>query len=56
LDKLAAFAGSGGKFLVNGLTIGRRGYGSVYWAGVVDVTNLNIDALGETKNLFFVAF
>jgi len=49
LDELAAVAGSGGETcMVNhGFTIGRLGYGSVFWPGVMDVTNLDIDALGE---------
>uniref|UniRef100_A0A915HLZ1 Nuclear pore complex protein Nup98-Nup96 n=1 Tax=Romanomermis culicivorax TaxID=13658 RepID=A0A915HLZ1_ROMCU len=40
-----ATVGPDGKCYVDGFTVGRRDYGSVFWPGYVDLTNLNIDSL-----------
>lgn len=45
LDKLADFMTDDGKCIVPNLTIGRNGYGNVYFGEPIDVAGLNLDEL-----------
>ncbi|XP_009989585.1 PREDICTED: nuclear pore complex protein Nup98-Nup96 [Tauraco erythrolophus] len=43
MEELARLTGDRNECVVTGFTIGRRGYGSIYFEGEVDLTNLNLD-------------
>lgn len=45
LDKLTEFLTDDGKCIVSNFTIGRRGYGNVYFNEPIDVADLNLDEL-----------
>ncbi|KAM3934269.1 nuclear pore complex protein Nup98-Nup96 [Leptodactylus fuscus] len=50
MEDLAKMTDEEGKCLVEGFTIGRRGYGSIYFEGLVDLTNLNLDEIVHIRN------
>ncbi|XP_061846102.1 nuclear pore complex protein Nup98-Nup96 isoform X2 [Colius striatus] len=43
MEELAKLTNDRGECLVTGFTIGRKGYGSIYFEGEVNLTNLNLD-------------
>ncbi|CAH1975299.1 unnamed protein product [Acanthoscelides obtectus] len=45
LDELPNFMDENGRCIVKGFTIGRKGYGNVYFPDEMDITGLNIDEL-----------
>lgn len=45
LDKLTDFLSEDGKCIVPNFTIGRKGYGNVYFGEAIDVAGLNLDEL-----------
>ncbi|GLV36712.1 Nucleoporin 98-96kD [Carabus blaptoides fortunei] len=45
LDELVKYIGEDGTCVVKGFTVGREGYGNVYFLDAFDVSNLNIDEL-----------
>ncbi|XP_017779543.1 PREDICTED: nuclear pore complex protein Nup98-Nup96 isoform X2 [Nicrophorus vespilloides] len=45
LDKIAQYKNSDGSCMIKGFTIGRIGYGNVFFPDIMDVSNLNIDKL-----------
>ncbi|XP_057667789.1 nuclear pore complex protein Nup98-Nup96 [Diorhabda carinulata] len=44
-EELSKYVDENGKCIVKGFTIGRKGYGNVYYPDEMDVTGLNIDEL-----------
>ncbi|XP_069825440.1 nuclear pore complex protein Nup98-Nup96 isoform X2 [Dendropsophus ebraccatus] len=50
MEELAKMTDEEGKCVVDGFTIGRRGYGSIYFEGLVDLTNLNLDEIVHVRN------
>lgn len=50
LDKLTDFLTDDGKCIVPNFTIGRKGYGNVYFGETMDVAGLNIDELVHFRN------
>ncbi|KAG8544950.1 hypothetical protein GDO81_021581 [Engystomops pustulosus] len=50
MEELAKMMDDEGKCMVEGFTIGRRGYGSIYFEGLVDLTNLNLDEIVHIRN------
>ncbi|XP_036603753.1 nuclear pore complex protein Nup98-Nup96 isoform X1 [Trichosurus vulpecula] len=45
MDDLAKITNEKGECIVTDFTIGRKGYGSIYFEGVVNLTNLNLDEI-----------
>ncbi|XP_053703664.1 nuclear pore complex protein Nup98-Nup96 isoform X4 [Synchiropus splendidus] len=45
LDELAELMDDNGECVVENFTIGRKGYGSVFFPGVINVTGLNLDEI-----------
>nr|CAI5817793.1 unnamed protein product [Callosobruchus analis] len=45
LDELSNFMDENGRCITKGFTIGRKGYGNVYFPDEMDITGLNIDEL-----------
>lgn len=45
LDKLTDYIGDDGSCIVPDFTIGRKGYGNVYFSGPIDIAGLNLDEL-----------
>ncbi|XP_069496441.1 nuclear pore complex protein Nup98-Nup96 isoform X2 [Ambystoma mexicanum] len=45
LEELAQMTDQYGECIVNNLTIGRKGYGSIFFEGEVNLTNLNLDEI-----------
>ncbi|CAH2226048.1 nuclear pore complex Nup98-Nup96 isoform X1 [Pelobates cultripes] len=45
MEELAKLTDDNGECSVDGFTIGRRGYGSIYFDGIVNLTNLNLDEI-----------
>ncbi|XP_014445902.1 nuclear pore complex protein Nup98-Nup96 isoform X6 [Tupaia chinensis] len=43
MEELAKFTNEKGECIVSDFTIGRKGYGSIYFEGDVNLTNLNLD-------------
>lgn len=43
MDDLAKITNEKGECIVSDFTIGRKGYGSIYFEGDVNLTNLNLD-------------
>ena len=58
LEVLAELVDDGGDCNVEDLTIGREGYGSIFFPGITNVANLNIDETGKNfrqpNNLPFI--
>ncbi|CAJ0945547.1 unnamed protein product [Ranitomeya imitator] len=50
MDALAKMVDEDGKCIVDGFTIGRRGYGSIYFEGRVDLLNINLDEIVHIRN------
>ncbi|XP_040282604.1 nuclear pore complex protein Nup98-Nup96 isoform X1 [Bufo bufo] len=50
MEELAKMIDEDGKCFVEGFTVGRRGYGSIYFEGLVDLTNLNLDEIVHVRN------
>lgn len=50
LEELASIT-SDGTCLVENFTIGREGYGSVFFPGITDISNLNLDEIGKTVSV-----
>lgn len=50
MEELAKMTDEEGKCVVDGFTIGRRGYGSIYFEGLIDLTNLNLDEIVHVRN------
>ncbi|KAM4046585.1 LOW QUALITY PROTEIN: nuclear pore complex protein Nup98-Nup96 [Anomaloglossus baeobatrachus] len=50
MEELAKMVEEDGKCIVDGFTIGRRGYGSIYFEGLVDLLNLNLDEIVHIRN------
>lgn len=50
MEELAKMADDEGKCVVDGFTIGRRGYGSIYFEGQIDLTNLNLDEIVHVRS------
>lgn len=46
LEDLPEYMDANGDCMVDNLSIGREGYGSVFFPGVTNVANLDIDATG----------
>ena len=49
---MAELVDDSGECNVEDLTIGREGYGSIFFPGITDVTNLNFDEIGKASVLF----
>ncbi|KAG8453154.1 hypothetical protein GDO86_004828 [Hymenochirus boettgeri] len=45
LEELAKSVDENGECIVNGFTVGRKGFGSIYFEGIINVTNLNLDEI-----------
>ncbi|XP_041088599.1 nuclear pore complex protein Nup98-Nup96 isoform X1 [Polyodon spathula] len=45
MDELAKMTNENGECIVENFTIGRKGYGSIYYPGEVNLTNLNLDEI-----------
>ncbi|XP_066555772.1 nuclear pore complex protein Nup98-Nup96 isoform X3 [Amia ocellicauda] len=45
MDELARMVNENGECLVENFTVGRKGYGSIYFPGEVNLTNLNLDEI-----------
>ncbi|XP_066444628.1 nuclear pore complex protein Nup98-Nup96 isoform X2 [Eleutherodactylus coqui] len=50
MEELAKMIDEEGRCIVDGFTIGRRGYGSIYFEGLVDLSNLNLDEIVHIRN------
>jgi len=50
LEELAQYQDPNGDCFVENLTIGREGYGSVFFPGETNVSNLDIDTIGESAS------
>lgn len=50
LDELTEFIDENGCCFVSNFTIGRRGYGNVFFDEVIDVSNLNLDEICHFRN------
>ena len=48
MEELAEIVNENGDCFVDGFTIGREGYGSIHFPGVVNVAGLNLDEIGKT--------
>ncbi len=51
LDELADFLDDDGNCLVENFVVGREGYGNVFFPGVTNVANLNLDEIGKLSQL-----
>ena len=49
LEELAEVTDESGECRVEDLTIGREGYGSVFFPGETDLTGMNLDEIGKTR-------
>lgn len=47
LEELATMVDDDGNCFVENFTIGREGYGNVYFPGITNVANLNLDYIGD---------
>uniref|UniRef100_A0A6I8SCP2 Nuclear pore complex protein Nup98-Nup96 n=1 Tax=Xenopus tropicalis TaxID=8364 RepID=A0A6I8SCP2_XENTR len=45
MEELARSVDENGECIVNGFTIGREGFGSIYFEGIVNLTNLDLDSI-----------
>lgn len=45
LDELTKYIDDSGACIIKGFTVGRKGYGNVYFPDEIDVSNMNIDEL-----------
>lgn len=52
LESLIDYIADDGSCIVPNLTVGRRGYGSVYYDAEIDVAGLNLDELGIYKLVY----
>ena len=48
MEELAEMVNENGECFVDGFTIGREGYGSIHFPGVVNVAGLILDEIGKT--------
>ena len=51
LEEMEGLMNEDGRCIVRDLVIGREGYGNVLFPGETDVTNLNLDELGERMGI-----
>ncbi|XP_038674987.1 nuclear pore complex protein Nup98-Nup96 isoform X3 [Scyliorhinus canicula] len=49
MDELAQQLNDGGECIVENFTIGRKGYGSVYFPGIMNLTNVNLDEIVHVR-------
>ncbi|XP_060682361.1 nuclear pore complex protein Nup98-Nup96 isoform X1 [Hemiscyllium ocellatum] len=49
MDELAQQLNENGECIVENFTIGRKGYGSIYFPGVVNLTNMNLDEIVHVR-------
>ncbi|XP_078401075.1 nuclear pore complex protein Nup98-Nup96 isoform X1 [Cetorhinus maximus] len=49
MDELAQQMNENGECIVENFTIGRKGYGSVYFPGIVNLTNMNLDEIVHVR-------
>ena len=56
LEVMAELVDDSGECNVEDLTIGREGYGSIFFPGITDVTNLNFDEIGKASAFFLNSF
>ncbi|XP_078078802.1 nuclear pore complex protein Nup98-Nup96 isoform X2 [Mustelus asterias] len=49
MDELAQQLSENGECIVENFTIGRKGYGSVYFPGIVNLTNMNLDDIVHVR-------
>lgn len=54
LDKLADFMTEDNQCIVPNFTIGREGYGNVYFNDSFDVANLNLDEIGKSNTKVYM--
>lgn len=54
MDKLIDYMTEDGSCKVPNFTIGRKGYGNVYFDGEIDIAGLNLDELGELYYIWLV--
>ena len=47
MEALGDMVDSNGDCFVDGFTVGREGYGSVFFHGQINVANLDLDDIGE---------
>lgn len=52
MEELAEIVNENGDCFVDGFTIGREGYGSIHFPGVVNVAGLILDEIGKKLNFF----
>lgn len=50
MEELANMMDDNGECIVDGFTIGRKGYGSIFFEGLVNVTNMNLDEIVHIRN------
>ncbi|XP_075054497.1 nuclear pore complex protein Nup98-Nup96 [Mixophyes fleayi] len=50
MEELAKQLDEDGQCIVDGFTIGRKGYGSIFFEGLVNLTNLNLDEIVHIRN------
>ncbi|KAM9319705.1 LOW QUALITY PROTEIN: nuclear pore complex protein Nup98-Nup96 [Gastrophryne carolinensis] len=50
MEELANMVDEDGQCIVNGFTIGRKGYGSIFFEGAVNLTNLNLDEIVHIRS------
>lgn len=51
MDDLAKMVDDNGNCFVEDLTIGREGYGSLFFPGVMNVARMNLDEIGNEHSL-----
>lgn len=56
MKELEKLVDRSGDCFVDGFTVGRTGYGSVYWPGETNVAGLNLDELGMDIEFFHFLF
>lgn len=49
VEELCELVDENGDCFVDGFTVGREGYGSIFFPGQINVANLNLDEIGKTK-------
>lgn len=54
MDELATMVDENGDCLVEDLTIGREGYGSVFFPGTINVAGMNLDEIGNLVIIKYV--
>ena len=47
MDELAEMVDENGDCFVENFVVGREGYGNVFFEGITNVANLNLDEIGE---------